>query len=223
MKQRVVIETASLNPAVMSDTVLLTESVIAVTYFFATAFCSSDDSRRSSKQWCSHPRYAVQRSWVLFRPRCRGSTPSRRRGDLQGWEQVRGSSQRRQAAGREQCLDRAPRPACSMSLESSKEPGRRQAEAGFNLEDSFAASVEEFDWHIADEAGTRWPWRPGWRRVEGTEMLANIIGTRETHPQVIFQSHEKRVKTEMRVLFIPVWSITCWRSARHSLLFVVFW
>ena len=44
-----------------------------------------------------------------------------------------------------------------MSLESTQELSRRQAETGFNLEDTFA-SVEEFDSHRR-RAGTRWLWR----------------------------------------------------------------
>ena len=55
----------------------------------------------------------------------------------------------------------------AMALESRKEPGRREAEPGFNLEDTFAASVEEFDSLIADVQGLAGLGGPGGHRAGG--------------------------------------------------------
>ena len=66
----------------------------------------------------------VVRSSTFLGARCRGSTPSRRRGDLQGWELVLGIQPTSPGD--------LPLPEC-----------RRQAEAGFNLEVTFAASTEK--------------------------------------------------------------------------------
>ena len=48
-----------------------------------------------------------------------------------------------------------------MALESQKELGRQEAEAWFNLEDTFPASVEEFDSLTANVQELGGPGRPG--------------------------------------------------------------
>ena len=107
----------------------------------------------------------------------------------------------------------------AMSLESRQELSRRQAETGVDLMDTFAASVEEFDSLIADAQGLGGHGRPGGHRDGGIEMLARITRTKECHPQVIIQSHDKRVKAEMRVL----WRLMGHRTARRSACIVASW
>ena len=93
---------------------------------------------------------------------------------MQGWETV---SQPHRATCRSRSVSSASTEHLEMGLESRKEPGRREAEAGFNFEDTFAASVEEFDSLIADAQGLCGLKGRGGRGAGGTEMLP-----RSDHP-----------------------------------------
>ena len=85
----------------------------------------------------------------------------------------------------------------AMLLEPRQELNCRQVKRVSQLEDTFAANVEEFDSRIADAQGSGGVGGPNGHHAGGLEMTARTVRSKETHPEAIIQTHVKRVKSEI--------------------------
>ena len=85
----------------------------------------------------------------------------------------------------------------AMLLEPRQELNCRQAKRVSQLEDTFAANVEEFDALSQDAQGFGGHGGPNGHHTGGLEMFARFIRSKETHLEAIIQSHVKRVKSDM--------------------------
>ena len=86
-----------------------------------------------------------------------------------------------------------------------EKPCRRSLTAASGLQGAHAESADDFDALLDDaqNAGLS-----GVDRLNGASLIAKVIKTRECRPDVVTESHSRRVKQQLRVLPVEAWSIS---------------